>query len=55
MGGHIEQVHPSTGSLDFLVDEEGLLKGLEINTLASLCLMRPIVGPLVVLPEGLLL
>jgi hypothetical protein len=50
----MEELIGVAGGLEFLVDEEGLLKGLEVNSTAACLLTQTIVGPLVVLPGGLL-
>ena len=50
VGGLVEMVHlPHRPELQFLVNEEGLLKDLPFNVEASKLCMQPIVGDVVVL------
>lgn len=51
IGGMIETVSLSTGKL-LIVDEEGLLKGLRVNTKASIIARRTIVGPVIVCEDS---
>ena len=52
VGGYVEMVSiPGNSANVLLVDEEGLLKGLAPNRLASLLACRPIVGPALALPR----
>ena len=53
VGGYIEPVRSDLPGKVFLADEEGLLKDLRQNPVGSFLVGRPIVGPLVVIPEEL--
>ena len=52
VGGYIELIsgHSLGGNLAMIVNEEGLLKGLEMNQIASMLAGRIIVGPAVIFP-----
>lgn len=57
IGGYIEIVRPATIRLPdhfvMVVDEEGLLKGLPSNVIASIIYGGPIVGDVVFIREGM--
>ena len=51
IGGYIELVSLASGKL-LIVDEEGLLKSLPINTKASMLARKPIVGTVIVCEDN---
>jgi hypothetical protein len=55
VGGYIEVVPGHLGEAEgllMLADEEGLMKGLPINQMASMMAGRVLVGTVVVIPSG---